>query len=216
MTKVDQDRQSLRRGGGFTLIELLIVVAMIATYGTDAVAGYGIAMRIEPIFLIPFYALSAVTSPFFGQNIGSGKFDRLFEARRVIAYFCLGFGLVLAIILAVIAKPLTGLFTDSDSIRLVAVQYLWIVAFSYGAYGLVMSMNSSFNGMGKPFPGVVISACRVIIVFLPLAFLGRQLFELPGLFAATTLSNILMGAIAFKWLGKRLNQAQSRYPQPTS
>ena len=193
-----------------------IVVAMIATYGTDAVAGYGIAMRIEPIFLIPFYALSAVTSPFFGQNIGSGKFDRLFEARRVIAYFCLGFGLVLAIILAVIAKPLTGLFTDSDSIRLVAVQYLWIVAFSYGAYGLVMSMNSSFNGMGKPFPGVVISACRVIIVFLPLAFLGRQLFELPGLFAATTLSNILMGAIAFKWLGKRLNQAQSRYPQPTS
>jgi len=59
-----------------------IVVAMIATYGVDAVAGFGIAMRIEPIFLIPFYALSAVASPFFGQNIGSGNFDRLLEARR--------------------------------------------------------------------------------------------------------------------------------------
>jgi Na+-driven multidrug efflux pump len=48
-----------------------IVVAMIASYGVDAVAGFGVAMRIEPIFLIPFYALSAVSSPFFGQNFGA-------------------------------------------------------------------------------------------------------------------------------------------------
>ena len=54
-----------------------IVVAIIATYGVDAVAGFGIAARIEPMALIPFYALSAVTSPFFGQNIGAQGFDRL-------------------------------------------------------------------------------------------------------------------------------------------
>ena len=35
-----------------------------------------------------------------------------------------------------------------------------------------MSVNAAFNGMGRPIPGVVISACRVIIVFLPLALLG--------------------------------------------
>ena len=51
-----------------------IVVAMIAGYGVDAVAGFGIAMRIEPIALIPFYSLSAVSSPFFGQNFGSYNF----------------------------------------------------------------------------------------------------------------------------------------------
>jgi putative MATE family efflux protein len=191
-----------------------IVVAMIATYGVDAVAGFGIAMRIEPIFLIPFYALSAVASPFFGQNIGSGNFDRLLEARLVIARFCLGFGLALAIVLILIAKPLTGLFSKSESIQMVAVDYLWIVAISYGAYGLVMSVNASFNGMGRPIPGVVISACRVIIVFLPLALMGRQLFEMPGLFAATTISNLLMGAVAYAWLGRQVNQAQSISPQP--
>ena len=191
-----------------------IVVALIATFGVDAVAGFGIAMRIEPIFLIPFYALSAVSSPFFGQNFGSHQFDRLLEARQAITRFCLGFGLVLAIVLVLIAKPLTGLFSQSESIQSVAVYYLWMVAFSYGAYGLVMSVNASFNGMGKPIPGVVISTCRVIIVFLPLAFLGRQLFELPGLFAATTLSNLLMGAVAFAWLGRQINQAKSISLQP--
>jgi putative MATE family efflux protein len=193
-----------------------IVVALIAAYGVDAVAGFGIAMRIEPIFLIPFYALSAVSSPFFGQNFGSNKYDRLFEARRVITRFCAGFGLALAGVLILIAKPLSGLFSQSETIREVAVHYLWIVAVSYGAYGLVMSVNASFNGMGKPIPGVIISSCRVIIVFLPLALLGRHLFEMPGLFVATTLSNLLMGTVAFAWLGRQLNQARAISPRPNS
>jgi len=185
-----------------------IVVAMIAAYGVDAVAGFGVAMRIEPMFLIPFYALSAVSSPFFGQNFGSGHFGRLFEARRAIARFCLGFGLALAIVLILIAKPLTGLFSESESIQTVAVHYLWIVSISYGAYGLVMSVNATFNGMGKPIPGVIISTCRVIVVFLPLAFLGRYLLGLEGLFAATLISNLLMGAVAFTWLGRQLRSAR--------
>lgn len=186
-----------------------IVVAMIAAFGVNAVAGFGVAMRIEPIFLIPFYALSAVSSPFFGQNLGSGQPGRLLEARRVITRFCLGFGLALAIVLVLIAKPLTGLFSDSESIQAVAVHYLWIVALSYGAYGLVMSVNAAFNGMGQPLPGVVISTCRVIVVFLPLAFLGRYLFGLEGLFVATLISNLLLGAAAWAWLGRQVGRCKA-------
>ena len=74
-----------------------IVIAMLAGFGVDAVAGFGIAMRLEPLALIPFYALSGVSSPFFGQNFGAGRFDRLLEARRVTMRFSLGFGLLLAI-----------------------------------------------------------------------------------------------------------------------
>jgi Na+-driven multidrug efflux pump len=183
-----------------------IVVAMIANFGVDAVAGFGVAMRIEPMFLIPFYALSAVSSPFFGQNFGSSQFDRLLEARRAVARFCLLFGLALAVVLILIAQPLSGLFSESATIQGVAVRYLWIVSISYGAYGIVMSCNASFNGIGHPLPGVVVSACRVLLVFLPLAFLLRSLLGLEGLFAATTLSNLLMGAVAFAWLGRRIRQ----------
>ena len=185
-----------------------IVVAMIAGFGIDAVAGFGVAMRIEPIFLIPFYALSAVTSPFFGQNYGAGRYDRLLEARRVIARFCLVFGLGLAIVLILVAKPLTGLYSNAPAIQGVAISYLWIVTLSYGSYGLVMSVNAAFNGMGKPMPGVVISSCRVIVVFLPLAFLGKHLFGLYGLFGATLLSNLSMGAVGFAWLGRQVRNTQ--------
>ena len=161
-------------------------------------------MRIEPVALIPFYALSAVSSPFFGQNIAAAKYDRLVEARRVISRFCLRFGLLLAAALCLIAEPLSALFTQSMAIREVAVDYIWLVSLSYGAYGLVMSVNAAFNGIGRPLPGVLISAMRVLIVFLPLAFLGHWLFGLPGLFGASALSNLGIGALAYRWLGSQI------------
>jgi putative MATE family efflux protein len=184
-----------------------IVMAMVAVYGVNSVAGFGIAMRIEPVALIPFYALSAVSSPFFGQNYAAAHLERLLEARRVVTRFCLTFGLLLAAALSLVAAPLTTLFTDSIEIQRVAVDYIWLVAVSYGAYGLVMSVNASFNGMGQPLPGVVISATRVIFVFLPLAFLGRWLFDLRGLFGASALSNLCVALFAYRWLGMRIDRA---------
>jgi putative MATE family efflux protein len=187
-----------------------IVVAMLAGYGTDAVAGFGIAMRLEPTALIPFYALSAVSSPFFGQNYGARQFDRLLEARRAIMRFSLGFGLVLAIVMSLLAEPLAGLFTDSETIRTVAVEYIRIVSWSWGAYGIVMSVNASFNGSGRPLPSVFISSTRVIFIFLPLAFAGRWLFGLNGIFAASTIANLIVGLIAFMWLKRHIITSANR------
>lgn len=188
-----------------------IVVAMVAVYGTDAVAGFGIAMRLEPMTLIPFYALSAVSSPFFGQNYGANKFDRLHEARGTVLRFCLGFGMLLAIVMSLLAQPLVSLFTDSETIRTVAVEYIWIVSASWGAYGIVMAVNASFNGSGRPLPGVMISSLRVVFIFLPLAFTGRWLFGLNGIFAASTIANLTVGLIAFIWLKRHINMSANRH-----
>ena len=183
-----------------------IVVAMIAGIGVDAVAGFGIAMRVEPIFLIAFYALSAVTSPFMGQNFAAHKFERVAEARLVIAKFCLFYGFVLAAMLALIAVPLTALFTETPSIRAVAADYLWIMAISYGGYGLVMSTCAAFNGIGQPGPGLIISITRVVVLFLPLAWAGKMWFGLHGIFVASAFSNIAVAVMGFIWLGRRLRR----------
>lgn len=184
-----------------------IVVAMVASYGVDAVAGFGIAMRLEPIFLIAFYALSAVTSPFMGQNFGANRFGRVGEARLVIGRFCVAFGLALAFALALLAVPLTLPFSETEAIRDVAVAYLRIMAISYGGYGLVMASCAAFNGIGHPGPGVVISATRVLLLFLPLALVGRAWLGMHGIFAAAAVSNITVAVIGFVWLGRQIAHA---------
>lgn len=181
-----------------------IIVAMIAGFGVEAVAGFGIAMRIEPMFLIAFFALSAVTSPFMGQNYAAGKLERVIQARRVIARFCFGFGVALAITLAILAYPLASLFSETDAIRWIAVEYLWIMAVSYGAYGMVMTTCAAFNGMAYPLPALTISVTRTLILFLPLALVGKMLFGLTGIFIASSVSNVVVGLLGFIWLGRRI------------
>jgi len=192
-----------------------ITVAIIATYGVNAVAGFGVGIRIEPLILIPFYALSAVTSPFMGQNYAAGELNRMMEARKVIAKFCIYYGLILTVILGVLAAPLASLFSETEAITEVATTYLWIMAISYAGYGMVMSVCAGFNGMGFPMPGVVISVCRAIVVFLPLALLLQWLMGLNGLFVAGALSNILIGVAGYNWFGRhiRVHRRKLREPQ---
>ncbi len=186
-----------------------IIVSMVAGYGVDAVAGFGVAMRIEPVFLIAFYALSAVSSPFMGQNFGAGCLGRFAQARIVIAKFCGQFGLAIALVLALAASPIVSIFSDNDAIHTVAVEYLWIMAISYGGYGMVMTTCAAFNGMGHPLPAVVISASRTLILFLPLAMIGKTLIGLNGIFAASALSNLIVGLLGFVWLGRQIEQASA-------
>lgn len=184
------------------------IVAMVAGFGIDAVAGFGIAMRVEPMFLIAFYAQSAVTSPFMGQNYAAGRLDRVAEARRVIGRFCLLFGLAVAVVLALVAWPLTGFFSDNDEIRRIAATYLWIMSVSYGGYGMVMATCAAFNGMGYPLPGVMMSALRAAILFLPLAMLGKWLIGMNGIFMASATTNILIALLGFAWFGRRIDRSR--------
>jgi len=166
----------------------------------------------EPFAMALFYSLSAVSSPFFGQNFGARQYDRLFEARRLILKFCLFYGLFLTVTMDLVARPLSALFSESEVIREVAVHYFWMVSWGYGAHGLVMAMNSAFNGTGRPIPGVVISVSRVVVLFLPLALLGRWLFGLEGIFAATAVCNVVLAVVAWFWLGRHIASAARNAP----
>lgn len=183
-----------------------IAVAMVANYGVDAVAGFGVGVRVEPLALVAFYALSAVTSPFMGQNYAAQKYGRIGEARRVIGKFCALYGLCVAAVLASVAVPLTGLFSETETIRTVATAYLWIMCISYGGYGVVMAMCAAFNGIGFPLPGLMISLSRAMLVFLPLAALFQSLIGLYGVFAASATSNLLLGVVAYTWFGRHMRQ----------
>ena len=191
-----------------------VVVAIIAEFGHEAVAGFGAASRIEALSLVVFFAMSAVIGPFVGQNLGAGKTDRIAEANRRCALFCLLFGLSVAAVLAISAKPLMALFSDDARVLEVGSAYLWIVPVSYGAAGIVMVVNAAFNGLGRPFPAVAVSTLRMVVLYLPLAWLGAKFFEVHGIFAAAALANILAASVAYLWL-RRTARVSSPQEAPT-
>jgi len=81
----------------------------------------------------------------------------------------------------------------------VARSFLWIAPVSYGAYGIVMVVNAAFNGLGNPMPGVIISVTRILVLYVPLAFAGRAMFGIAGIFGAYAIANILSGVLGYFW-----------------
>jgi Na+-driven multidrug efflux pump len=81
----------------------------------------------------------------------------------------------------------------------VAGLFLWVAPIGYGAYGLVMVMNASFNGLGQPMPAVGISVGRILVLYIPLALLGRHFYGPFGIFAAYSAANIISGVVAYRW-----------------
>jgi putative MATE family efflux protein len=178
-------------------IAMTLITAMIARYGPEAVAGFGVATRIESLVLVIFYALSSVIGPFVGQNLSAGHEHRIKQSLRLCVLFCMASGLVIALVLALAGNFVPTLFSQNPDVTKVTRLFLWIAPISYGAYGVVMVMNAAFNGLGKPMPAVYISTTRMMLLYLPLAIVGRALFGIAGIFAAYAAANILSGLLSY-------------------
>jgi len=187
-----------------------VITAMIARYGPEAVAGFGVASRIESMMLVIYYAMSAIIGPFVGQNLSAGKQDRILHALRLCTAFCIVSGLAIAVFLAVAADFLPSLFSDSEDVVRIARSYLWIAPISYGTYGMVMVMCASFNGLGQPMPAVAISVARMLVFYVPLAVVGMFFFDARGIFAAYAAANVASGIIAYAWAKKTVRRQNNR------
>jgi len=180
-------------------VGVAVITAMIARFGPEAVAGFGVASRIEAMTLVIYYAMSAIIGPFVGQNLAAGQEARILEALRLCTLFCIGSGLVIAALLAAGSGFLPALFSDSMDVVGVARSFLLIAPLGYGAYGMVMVMNASFNGLGQPLPGVAVSVGRMLLLYVPLALAGMAVFGAIGIFAAYALANGVAGTVAYAW-----------------
>ena len=179
-----------------------IIIAILSSYGEYAVAGMGVAMRIEPLLLICFYAVSSIISPFIGQNYGAKSLERIQESMRLSCQFSMVLGVFLTAIVYMSSGFVISAFTQDPATAEIAKNYLMIVSISYGAAGVVMIVNAGFNGIAKPLQATFISVLRVIILYLPLAYLFSLFFNEEGIFIAYAVVNILCAALGYIWFKK--------------
>jgi putative MATE family efflux protein len=186
-----------------------IITAMMATFGPEAVAAFGVATRIESFSLIALFGLSTSVAPFVGQNSGAGKHDRVRKGLIYAFVFSMVWGLFVAGVLAVFAKPLSGLFTESKDVISIASMYLLIVPVSFGAQGIVLIASSAFNALARPMPSAVLTLTRMMFLYVPLAFVGKYLFDTNGIFAAACTANFATALWGLTWI-RKICKPQSR------
>ncbi|NEO91223.1 MAG: MATE family efflux transporter [Moorea sp. SIO3G5] len=186
-------------------ISIGVITGLLASYGTIAVAGFGIASRVESFSQIVLIAISASIGPFVGQNWGAKKYLRVHQALRLSFLFCLFWGVLVTVILAPTAPWLASLFNNNPEVITITATYLLIVPISYAGTGVILVASSTFNALGKPLPSVVMMVTRMVVLYIPLAYLGSQLFGVNGIFAAACISNVAVGLGAYIWNQKTCN-----------
>ena len=185
-----------------------ILTAIVASHGTQAVAAFGVATRIEIFALIYLMAISIAIAPFVGQNAGARRFDRVKEAVSFSLKFCYVGGAILTMLLAIGAEWLAGLFTkDPDVIRMAAL-YLYIVPISYIPGGAVAVAMSTLNSLAMPFAAATVGLSRSMLVSVPFVIIGAWLGDMRGVYIGISAAGFVVGGLSWWWLNRAVYQCK--------
>ncbi len=182
------------------------VTRLVSDYGSDAVAAFGVAMRLDAFALVVIMALASVLSPFIGQNLGAEKFDRIRTGLNHSHRFAFFWGLFVLIVFWLAARPIASIFNDDPAVVSAIVLYLHIVPFGYGMFGIYALSNSAFNVLHQPLKGFSLTVMQMFVLYIPLAVLGSTFIGLQGIFAAFALANIITGTLAYLWIRRSAEQ----------
>lgn len=172
-------------------IGMAAVTAAVAVVGDTAVAGFGAATRIEAIALVPFFAIAAGLGPVVGQAWGAGDAERARSAMRAAAWFSLVYGVALGATLTAFAGPLARAMTAAGGAADFTADYLRVVGWSIGGYGLAVAANAALTGRSRAGWAMGLSGLRVGLLFVPLAWLGVWTLGYDGILAAAAAANVV-------------------------
>lgn len=177
------------------------IATMAVTRMTSEVglAAFSLASRLELLSVGLLYALSACIGSVTGQNGGAGRTDRVEEAFRVSYRICIVWSTMMAGVLAMIAKPMLGLFSNDPALIEMAVPYFYVVPITIFAYGFVFVTAAGFNALGRPKYGFIFTFIRSLVLYAPLVAVGAWMGGLFGAFIGIAVSNLLSGLLARYW-----------------
>jgi putative MATE family efflux protein len=149
-----------------------------ATFGTDALAGFQIAIRIILFALLPAWGLANAAATLVGQSLGAGKPERAEQAVWKAALYNVFFLGTAGLVFVVFANPIARLFTNDPMVAPVAADCLRIISYGYLFYAYGMVLTNSFNGAGDTWTPTWLNLFCFWLWEIPLAYVLARHFGL--------------------------------------
>ena len=182
----------------------IIIMRIMAVYGSAALAGYTIAIRIFIFTILPSWGMSNAAATLVGQNLGAKQPERAERSVWQTARYNMYFLLSVSIILIAFAPQVIAFFHNDPEVMRSGVLGLRIVCRGYAFYAYGMVMSQAFNGAGDTRTPTVINFFCFWLLQIPMAYyLGLQLDLGPGgIYAAVAISESILAFIAI-WLFRK-------------
>jgi putative MATE family efflux protein len=180
------------------------MVRIIAMFGSTALAGYTIAIRIIIFVLLPSWGISNAAATLVGQNLGANKPDRAERAVWTTAYVNMVLLGIVSIIFIIEPHFFIKLFISNTDIIKSGAQGLRIISIGFIFYAMGMVMIQAFNGAGDTRTPTKINIICFWIIEIPLAYFLAQSYGMneSGVYIAIIIAESIMTLIAM-WLFKK-------------
>lgn len=174
------------------------LVVILAGFGTVALAGYQIGLRVIVFVILPAVGLANAAATLVGQNLGANEPDRAERSVWTAAFLNAGLLGLAGLFFIIFPGWAISIFTTEPDVAAIGTDCLRIVGYGYALYGLGMVMESAFNGAGDTITPTWLNFLVFWVFEIPLAyFLAHYLQMGPkGVFWAITLGFSLLAVSA--------------------
>ena len=174
------------------------LVRILSTFGSAAVAGYTIAIRLVVFWILPSWGLSNAAATMVGQSLGARDPQRAERAVWIAAGYDMAIMGVVGFIFIAFASPIVGLFTRDAQAAAVGAQALRTMSYGFIFYALGMVVTQSFNGAGDTWTPTWINLFCFWMIEIPLAYFLAHVLGLGpfGVFVSITIGYSLLALVA--------------------
>lgn len=183
------------RAGAMTML-----VALVTSFGSGAVAAYGIGARVLSLVVIPALGFAIATTTMIGQNIGAHKIRRAERVGNISALISFVSLTLIGLLLYALAEPITAIFVPNDPVVIKeSARFIKIMSPAFGFMGIQQVLNGVFNGAGFTRVSLLISIFSLWIVRFPLAYILSSNTDMAevGIWWAFPISNLLAAIVGF-------------------
>jgi putative MATE family efflux protein len=176
----------------------IFLMRIVSAYGSAAVAGFTIGIRIFAFTFLPAWGLSNAAATLVGQNLGAGQPERAERSVWLTAKYNAGFLIAVAIVFIVVPDALVGVFTTDPVIVAYGVDCLRYISYGYGFYAVGMVVTQAFNGAGDTDTPTYLNLLCFWLLQIPMAYvMAEVLMQGPrGVFITMAVCESLLAVIS--------------------
>lgn len=146
------------------------LVRVIAGFGTEAMAGYQIAIRVVMFALLPSVGVANAAATLVGQNLGAEQPERAEASVWRAAFYNAIIQTSIGVAFVIFSEPIARIFTDEPAVVGYATDALHIIAFGFLFYAVGMVLETSFNGAGDTWTPTYLNLFVFWLFEIPLAY----------------------------------------------